>query len=70
LPATADVGPDLTHLGSRMSLGGGVVANTPNNLREWIRNAQSVKPGVLMPPFQTMNPAELDALVDYLGSLK
>jgi cytochrome c oxidase subunit II len=70
LPAAATIGPDLTHLGSRMTLGGGVVANTPNNLREWVRNAGSVKPGVLMPPFQTMKTADLDALVDYLESLK
>jgi cytochrome c oxidase subunit II len=66
---TANIGPDLTHLGGRATLGGSVVANTPDNLRNWIRNAQTVKPGVLMPPFQTMNPADLDALVEYLGSL-
>lgn len=70
LSASANVGPDLTHLGSRATLGGGVVANTPGNLRDWIHNAQSVKPGVLMPGFQTMNPADLDALVDYLEGLK
>jgi cytochrome c oxidase subunit II len=68
--AAANVGPDLTHLGGRATLGGGVVANTPNNLRNWIRNAQSVKPGVLMPPFQTMRPADVDALADYLEGLK
>jgi cytochrome c oxidase subunit 2 len=70
LPANGTVGPDLTHLGSRSTLGGGVVANTPSNLRDWIRNAQSVKPGVLMPGFQTMQPADLDALVEYLEGLK
>jgi cytochrome c oxidase subunit 2 len=70
LPATGNVGPDLTHLGSRTTLGGGVVANTPTNLRQWISNAQSVKPGVLMPAYQTLTPADLDALVTYLESLK
>jgi cytochrome c oxidase subunit 2 len=70
LPATANVGPDLTHLGGRMTLGGGVVANTPGNLREWIRDAQAIKPGVLMPAFQNLSPSDLDALVEYLESLK
>ena len=47
-----------------------MVANTPTNLRQWISNAQSVKPGVLMPAYQTLTPADLDALVTYLESLK
>jgi cytochrome c oxidase subunit II len=70
LPAAGNVGPDLTHFGSRTTLGAGVVANTPTNLRQWISNAQSVKPGVLMPGYQTLIPADLDALVTYLESLK
>jgi cytochrome c oxidase subunit 2 len=64
------VGPDLTHLGSRSTLGTGVVANTPDLLRQWIRNAGSIKPGVLMPAFQNLSDADLTALADYLGSLK
>jgi cytochrome c1 len=51
-------------------LGTGVVANTPDLLRQWIRNAGSIKPGVLMPPFQNLSDADLAALADYLGSLK
>jgi cytochrome c oxidase subunit 2 len=64
------VGPDLTHLGSRTTLGTGVVANTPQLLQQWIRNAGSVKPGVLMPAFQNLSSADLAALADYLESLK
>src|ERR1700730_3906518 len=48
-PSTPNVGPDLTHFGSRATLGGGVANNTPGDLHSWIRNAQAVKPGVLMP---------------------
>ena len=70
LPATANVGPDLTHLGSRSTLGAGVVDNTPDSLRSWIRDAQSIKPGVLMPAFQNLTDGDLSALVDYLESLK
>jgi cytochrome c oxidase subunit 2 len=63
------VGPDLTHLASRQTLGGGVLSNTPDNLQRWIRDPGTVKPGVLMPAFQSLTPDDLQALVDYLESL-
>jgi cytochrome c oxidase subunit II len=66
----ANVGPDLTHVGSRTTLGTGVVDNTPDNLRRWLRNASSIKPGVLMPAFQSLSNADLAALADYLETLK
>jgi cytochrome c oxidase subunit II len=67
---TGHIGPDLTHLGGRATLGAGVVDNTPTNLRNWIRNAQSIKPGVLMPAFQNLSQDDLNALADYLEGLK
>jgi cytochrome c oxidase subunit 2 len=70
LQATAHVGPDLTHLGSRATLGTGVVDNSAAYLQQWIRNPQALKPGVLMPAYQNLSPADLTALVDYLQSLK
>ncbi len=70
LAAAARVGPDLTHVGSRATLGTGVVDNTPDNLRRWIRNASAVKPGVLMPAFQNLSDQDLGLLADYLESLK
>jgi cytochrome c oxidase subunit 2 len=68
--AQGRIGPDLTHLGSRTTLGTGVVTNTAATLQQWIRNASAVKPGVLMPPYQSLTPADLNALVVYLESLK
>ncbi|MDQ3809809.1 MAG: cytochrome c oxidase subunit II [Chloroflexota bacterium] len=70
LAAQAQVGPDLTHLASRSTIGAGVLANTPANLRDWIRNAQAIKPGVLMPAYPNLSEEELGALVDFLGSLR
>jgi cytochrome c oxidase subunit 2 len=67
--ATGTVGPDLTHLASRATIGAGVQPNTPEHLREWIRNPQGVKPGVLMPGYSFAG-GDLDALVAYLGSLR
>jgi cytochrome c oxidase subunit 2 len=68
--SAANVGPDLTHLGSRATLGAGVIDNTPDNLHRWIRDASSIKPGVLMPAFADLSEAELNALVDYLEGLR
>ena len=68
-PAQGKVGPDLTHLGSRQTLGGGVLTNTPANLQRWISNAQQVKPGILMPNFK-LSDADLKAVVAYLEGLK
>ena len=68
--STASVGPDLTHFGSRATLGAGVSDNTPDTLRRWIRDPRTIKPGVLMPPFGNLSDQDLNALVDYLESLK
>lgn len=67
--ANAVVGPDLTHLGSRQTLGAGVLTNTPENLAAWITNPQQFKPGVRMPGYQ-LSQADLRALVTYLESLQ
>ena len=68
-PASGRVGPDLTHFGSRATLGAGVRANTPENLAAWIRNADAIKPGARMPHY-TYSDDELQALVEYLEGLK
>lgn len=70
LSTVARVGPDLTHIGSRATLGTGIVDNTADNLRRWIRDAAAIKPGVLMPAFQNFSEQDLGALADYLESLK
>jgi cytochrome c oxidase subunit 2 len=68
--ASGKVGPDLTHVGGRATLGAGVLVNTPDNMRQWISNPQAIKPGVLMPAFSSLGDAKVDALVNYLESLK
>ncbi|HEX3424820.1 MAG TPA: cytochrome c oxidase subunit II [Acidimicrobiales bacterium] len=67
--ATGTVGPDLTNIGGRQTLGGDTLLNTPNNLAGWISDAQFYKPGALMPPIQ-LNKTDLDNLVTYLEGLK
>jgi cytochrome c oxidase subunit 2 len=68
-PAQGTAGPDLSHLMSRATLGAGVIPNTPENLRAWVKDPQKAKKGNLMPNMQ-LNNRELDAVVGYLASLK
>ena len=67
--AAGTFGPDLTHLMNRQTLGAGVIPNTPDNLRRWIRDPQRMKPGNLMPDMQ-LTDRELDQVHAYLSSLK
>jgi len=62
-------GPDLTHLMSRQTIASGAAENTKANLRLWIQKPDAIKPGSLMPAMQLKN-ADLDALVDYLQTLR
>ena len=63
------IGPDLTHVGSRRTIAGGILPNTPENLARWVRHAPQVKPGSLMPE-QSLIDAQVAALVAYLQSLR
>lgn len=66
--AAGQVGPDLTHVASRQTIGAGVLANTPANLRQWILDVQHVKPGAEMPN-NDLSQSDLANLVAYLDSL-
>lgn len=67
--SSAQAGPDLSHVGSRATLGAGIIENTPENLSRWIADPHDIKSGVQMPGYQ-LSDADLRALVAYLGSLK
>jgi cytochrome c oxidase subunit 2 len=68
-PAGSRVGPDLTHLASRRTIASATLPNTRGNLAGWIINPQAIKPGTRMPPNQ-LKPADLQALLTYLETLK
>src|SRR5205085_3629473 len=44
-----DLGPDLTHLASRLTIAGASLTASEGNLAGWIVDAQHLKPGSLMP---------------------
>jgi cytochrome c oxidase subunit 2 len=66
--ATGRFGPDLTHLASRDTIASGPVKNTPENLKQWISDPNSMKPGVLMPSMH-LNDHDLDVITAYLTTL-
>jgi cytochrome c oxidase subunit II len=68
--ALGSIGPDLTHLGSRMTIAGGVLPNTTDDLERFIANPAAIKPGALMPPFGSLPPADLRGLAVYLKDLR
>ena len=41
----APFAPDLTHVGSRTTIAGGLLENTPQNLHRWLTDPDGVKPG-------------------------
>jgi cytochrome c oxidase subunit 2 len=67
--ASGTLGPDLTHFASRTTIGAGTVPNTRGFLGGWIADAQSTKPGNLMPPIP-MTPEQLNGLIAYLETLR
>ena len=68
--ALAQVGPDLTHVASRLTIAAGTLPNTFGSLEAWIANAQSIKPGAKMPTITQYNGEQLRALASYVASLK
>src|SRR5262249_370511 len=62
-------GPDLSDMGSRVSIGAGTLENNSGNLRAWIKSPGHFKPGVLMPP-ATISSDDVQAIVAYLEELK
>lgn len=69
-PADGGVGPDLTHVGGRLSLGAAIMPNTREAFMRWIGHTQAVKPDVKMPAFGMLAEEELAAIATYLSGLQ
>ena len=69
--ATGTIGPNLNGIGDpakRPKLADGA-ANTPEHIREWIKDPQALKPGTMMPNLQ-LTDKEADDLTALLVTLK
>lgn len=67
--AVGQVGPDLTHVGSRLTLGAGRSAVTLDDLAAWVAHTDALKPEVRMPSYD-LDPQALSDLSLYLKGLK
>jgi cytochrome c oxidase subunit II len=67
--AAGVLGPDLSHLMQRTTLGAGTLPNDPQHLAQWVSDPQGVKPGNLMQKPELSGP-ELAAIDTYLGTLQ
>jgi cytochrome c oxidase subunit II len=63
-------GPDLTHVGSRKTLGAALLPMNRGAIAGWIASSQHLKPGNLMPSFQHFSGEELRELAAYVEKLK
>lgn len=64
------LGPDLTHVGSRLYLGAGTLRNQSGSMAQWVAHTQAIKPGARMPSSVDMEGATLQALAAWLEHLK
>jgi cytochrome c oxidase subunit 2 len=65
-----ELGPDLTHLGSRLTLAAGTLPMDERRLAEWIADPQALKPGARMPSYTHVEPQALSLLAAYLEQLR
>ena len=72
VPATpvASIGPDLTHVGSRLHLAAGTLPMSTASLRDWVAHPQRSKPGARMPSYERLDDASLAALAEFLAQLQ
>jgi cytochrome c oxidase subunit 2 len=68
--ATGTIGPDLTHVGSRLSLAAATLPNSTEAVAAWIVDNQHIKPENRMPPFGIFAEGELTAISAYLAGLR
>lgn len=68
--ADGTIGPNLSHVGSRETLGAGILDNEIDSYVAFIETPDSVKPGIRMPSFAGLEDAEITAIARYLKGLE
>jgi cytochrome c oxidase subunit II len=68
-PANGALGPDLTHLASRLTIAAGTFPNAAGYLYGWVAHPQAIKEGSKMPRLPLSAP-DLHAIVRYLQTLE
>lgn len=68
--ASGLIGPDLTHVGSRLSIGAALLPNGHDAIASWLTEHQAIKPGNHMPPYDFLSETQREALAAYLAGLE
>lgn len=64
------IGPDLSHLGSRATVGAGILPNTEDAVARFIARSELIKPGSRMPAFDMLPPDDIRAIAAWLRGLQ
>jgi cytochrome c oxidase subunit 2 len=67
--ATGTIGPDLTHVGGRLSIGAGVLRTSRDAFSLWLKSHRTLKPDNEMPPFDALSGSDYERLATFLASL-
>lgn len=68
--AAGRLGPDLTHVGARRTVGDGSLPNDTTGFARWLSGTDRIKPGVRMPHFGMLSRRDLSDLSAYLDALR
>lgn len=68
--ASGVIGPDLTHVGLRLSIAAATLPATEAEIARWLVHNQEIKPENKMPPYGIFSATELEAVSAYLASLR
>lgn len=68
--AKGEVGPELTRFGERLTVGAGLLPNTPENVARFIRETDTLKPRSKMPAYSALSNEDALEIATWLGSLK
>lgn len=68
--AASSNGPDLSHIGSRLTIGAGFLPNEIETLTRFIAHPASIKPGAKMPPSTDLSTEEIDMIAAWLKGLQ
>ncbi|SDG35849.1 cytochrome c oxidase subunit 2 [Thalassobaculum litoreum DSM 18839] len=69
-PAKGAVGPDLTHVGGRRTIGAGTLPATAEGFGQWLARTDHIKPDVRMPTYRALPEQDLIDLATYLKGLR
>ncbi|MGS1097414.1 cytochrome c oxidase subunit II (plasmid) [Aquamicrobium terrae] len=68
--ADGSVGPDLSHVGSRETLGAGILPNSEGTLRDFIAHPHVIKPNSKMPAFSMLPERDIGEIAAWLKGLE